>query len=124
MFTIYCSIKEVYSCLYIITHWTCTAIMIYIVTIDYKIDGKTLRIYCPDPELIDLDHCFLDYVWPSVITDSTFAIWFYTSLAIYTLAGLNNTALAVELFRDRGRIPDSDGAFARPDYIGQNMGWA
>ena len=54
MYTIYCSVKEVLSCLYIITHWTCTAIMIWIVTYDYEIDGKTLERYCPD---FDPDHC-------------------------------------------------------------------
>ena len=122
MYNIYCSIKEVLSCLYILSHWTCTAIMIWIVTIDYKIDEKTLERYCIWDD--DGIHCLSDYTWESIITHSAkLSVWFYTSLAIYFLAGLNNTVLAVELFRDRGRVPDQDGVFAKPDYIGQNMGW-
>ena len=126
MFTIYCSIKEVYSCLYIVSHWVCTAIMISLVTIDYTIDGGIVAQYCPDPNApVDYDHCYIHYPWVSIITHSTkLSVWYYTSFAIYFLAGLNNTVLAVELFRDRGRVPDRDGFFARPDYIGQNMGWS
>ena len=124
MYTIYCSLKEVFACLYILSHWFCTAIMICIVTIDSKIDGNTLLLYCFDPTIVDLDHCYLHYPWPSRITHSTkLSVWFYTSLAIYFLAGINNTVLAVELFRDRGRQPDRDPVFTHPDYIGQNMGW-
>ena len=123
MYTIYCSVKEVLSCLYILTHWTCTAIMIWIVTNDYEIDGKTLERYCLYNDDGNIQ-CYYDYTWPSIITYSAkLSIWYYTSLVIYFLAGLNNTVLAVELFRDRGRIPDRDGAFAKPDYLGQNMGW-
>ena len=100
--------------------------MISLVTIDYIIDGNIVYQYCPDPDApVDLDHCYLDYPWQSIITHSTsLSVWYYTCLAFYFLAGLNNTVLAVELFRDRGRIPDRDGFFARPDYIGQNMGWS
>ena len=69
-------------------------------------------------------HHLHHYPYPSLLThDTKFAIWFYTILAIYFLAGINNTVLAVELFGDRGRVPDQDGTFARPDYIGQNSGW-
>ena len=49
--------------------------------------------------------------------DTKFAVWVYASLAIYFLAGISNTILAVELFGDRGRIPSPDQNFARPDYI-------
>ena len=58
-----------------------------------------------------------------MIYDSKFAIWYYIFLAIYFIAGINNTVLAVELFGDRGRVPYKDPVFTRPDYIGQNSGW-
>ena len=119
MCNIYCSVKEVYSSLYILTHWLCMAIMTYLVIIDNKIDGNILPYFC-DAE----DNWHKDYVYPSLIThDTKFAIWYYTSLAIYFIAGISNTALAVELFGDRGRVPDRDPTFAKPDYIGQNLGW-
>ena len=55
--------------------------------------------------------------------DSKFTIWFFTILSIYFIAGICNTVLAVELFGDRGRVPDRDPAYTHPDYIGQNSGW-
>ena len=42
MCSIYCSVKEVYSSLYILSHWLCMAIMTYLVIIDNKIDGNIL----------------------------------------------------------------------------------
>ena len=120
MCNIYCSVKEVMSSLYIFSHWVCMAIMTYLVIIDIKIDGNVLRGY------FDKDgHEHINYPYPSRIThDTKFAIWGYTSLAIYFISGISNTALAVELFTDRGRVPDRNPTFARPDYIGQNAGWS
>ena len=110
----YCSMKEVFSCLYILSHWVCFGIVTYLVIIDYKIDGKILPTY----EDADLHHLY-DYVFPSLMThDSMFATWLFIALAIYFIAGISNTLLAIELFGDRGRVPYQDGAFARPDYIG------
>ena len=121
MCNIYCSVKEVLSCLYILSHWACFAIMTYLIIIDYKIDGNIVSHYWDGKFPV---HWQIDYVYPSLIThDSKFAIWLYTILSIYFIAGINNTMLAVELFGDRGRVPDLDGTFARPDYIDQNSGW-
>ena len=97
----YCSVKEVLSSLYILSHWVCTAIAITFLIIDYKIWE----------EEIDIPYYLLYDIWPLL------------SFVIYFLAGLYNTKLAIELFRDRGRVPDFDPAFALPDYIGQNMNW-
>ena len=44
----YCSMKEVLSCLYIVSHWVCMAIMTYMVIIDNKIDGKIVPAYLKD----------------------------------------------------------------------------
>ena len=119
MCTRYCSVKEVFSCLYILSHWVCFAFMTYLLIIDYRIDGNILPYYQDEDY-----HWHFNYVFQSRMThDSKFAIWFHTSLAIYFIAGINNTVLAVELFTDRGRVPYKDGNFARPDYIGQNLGW-
>ena len=123
MCNIYCSVKEVLSCLYILSHWVCMAIMLYLVIIDYKIDGNIVPRYLKDPNDYDEPYKY-NYAWQSFIThDTTFAIWVYASLIVYFLAGISNTILAVELITDRGRIPSTDRKFARPDYIGQNMGW-
>ena len=120
MCNIYCSVKEVMSSLYILSHWVCMAIMTYLVIIDIKIDGNFLPYY-----LDESGDWHKDYAYPSRIThDTMFAIWGYTSLAIYFISGICNTALAVELFTDRGRVPDREPVFARPDYIGQNAGWS
>ena len=106
----YCSVKEVLSSLYIVSHWVCTAIVITLLIIDYKIDGNYAYDWYED--------------WESIITHRPkLAFWLYPSIVIYFLAGLYNTKLAIELFRDRGRVPDFDPAFALPDYIGQNMNW-
>ena len=123
MFNRYCSMKEVLSSLYIVSHWICMAIMTYMVIINNRIDGNIVPRYLKDA--YDWNEPWkYDYPWQSIIThDTSFAIWVYTSLAIYFLAGISNTFLAVELFRDRGRIPSGDSLFALPDYIGQNMGW-
>ena len=116
MFNIYCSVKEVFSCLYILSHWVCIAIMTYLVIIDYKIDGNIVPTYWDGNKQWNFDY---DYVFPSLMThDSKFAIWCHITLAIYFIAGISNTVLAIELFGDRGRVPYQDGAFARPDYIG------
>ena len=123
MCNIYCSVKEVLSCLYILSHWTCLAIMLYLLIIDYKIDGNIVPYYRKDAWDYD-EPMKYDYAWQSFIThDTSFAIWVYASLTVYFLAGISNTILAVELITDRGRAPYSDRNFARPDYIGQNMGW-
>ena len=45
MYTRYCSVKEVLSCLYILSHWVCFAIITYLVIIDYKIDGNIVPFY-------------------------------------------------------------------------------
>ena len=120
MFNRYCSVKEVLSCIYIFSHWVCVAIMTYLVILDIKIDGNIVPSYHDNEK-----HHHYDYVYPSLLTHSTkFAIWYYTILAIYFIAGINNTVLAVELFGDRGRVPYQDATFARPDYIGQNSGWS
>ena len=119
MCSIYCSLKEVFSCLYILSHWVCVALMTYLLIIDYRIDGNIISYYWDADNQLNYN-----YVFPSRLThDSKFAICFHTSLAIYFIAGIKNTVLAVELFGDRGRVPDRDGTFARPDYIGQNLGW-
>ena len=114
----YCSVKEVFSCLYIFSHWVCVAIMTYLVIVDNIIDGNILKLYH------EHHHHHKHYVYQSLLTHSTkFAIWYYTILAFYFIVGINNTVLAVELFGDRGRVPYKDPAFTRPDYIGQNSGW-
>ena len=110
--------KEVLSCLYIVSHWVCMAIMTYLVIIDIKIDGKIVPRYLKDS--FDPNEPFkYDYPWQSIIThDTSFAVWVYISLAIYFLSGISNTVLAIELFRDRGRLPSGNKVFALPDYIG------
>ena len=40
MCNLYCSVKEVLSSLYIVSHWVCTAIVISLLIIDYRIDGN------------------------------------------------------------------------------------
>ena len=119
MYSIYCSMKEVFSFFYILSHWVCFGIMTCLLIIDYEIDGKIL------PEYIDDDNNELyNAPYRSKITLYTkLNVWFYTSFAIYFLVGVYNTLLAVELFCDRGRVPDGNPVFARPDYIGQNLGW-
>ena len=121
MANIYCSVKEVLSCLYMLSHWTCIAIMTCLVIINYKINGSIVPIYWDGNKEFKYTY---DFVYPSLLThDSKFAIWFYITLAIYFIAGIYNTMLAVELFGDRGRVPDREPCFTRPDYIGQNLGW-
>ena len=45
MCNIYCSEKEVFSCLYLLSHWTCFAIMLYLGITDNLIDGTIVPYY-------------------------------------------------------------------------------
>ena len=42
MYSIYCSLKEVFSFFYILSHWVCFGIMTCLLIIDYEIDGRIL----------------------------------------------------------------------------------
>ena len=98
MWNLYCSVKEVLSSLYILSHWISISIMIYYAVIENKIDGNILPLY------IDDDVTYHDYPWPSRVTHPTaIAFLLYSSIGVYFLSGLYNTKLAIELFRDRGR---------------------
>ena len=100
MWNLYCTVKEVLSTLYIISHWTSISIMIYITVIDNKIDGNILLEYIDDDHVWHYD----GYAWPSKVTHpTTIAYLLYSSIGVYFLSGLYNTKLAIELFRDRGR---------------------
>ena len=62
MCNIYCSVKEVLSCFYILSHWVCMAIMTYLVIVDYKVDGKIVPRYKKD-EYDDNEPWKYDYPW-------------------------------------------------------------
>ena len=100
MWNLYCTVKEVLSTLYILSHWISIPIMIYIAVIENKNDGIILPYYWDK----DTDVRYYDYPWPSKVTHPTaIAYLLYSSIGVYFLSGLYNTKLAIELFRDRGR---------------------